>query len=417
MLESAFRDARLMRRLRASLLGPAFDELSEHLVLRGHPIVTIRQYIQGVAHFDTWLIRSRRTIASLDDGVLDDFLRHLPSCRCPRPCSKTVGHLRPAIRHLLDVLRGTGRVRPSAARRDTPAAALARAFVTHLREHGAAPETCTAWGRYASEFLTEVFGSRAVVHSQIDKRKLDAFFVARSGRWTTLSMKHAASGLRTFFRYLLSMGCTDRSLVHAVPRFATWRLGSLPRVLSATQIAKVFASFDRSTPIGLRGYAITMCLAGLGLRSCEIAALTLDSVDWRAGTIIVAATKTRRADVLPLPADIARAIVAYLRRGRPATPSRQLFVKHQAPRCAPFTTSLVRRTLRTACARAGFPSRTVSPHMFRHTVATRMLRAGATMKEVADILRHSSLNTTAIYAKVNIEDLRDVAAPWPQRTS
>ena len=175
----------------------------------------------------------------------------------------------------------------------------------------------------------------------------------------------------------------------------------------------------RSTPVGLRGYATTMCLARLGLRACEVSALTLDDIDWRAGTITVPATKTRRADVLPLPAPVARAILAYLQRGRPAVSTRRIFVRHSTPMGATGP-GIVRAAVRKAGARAGiageFAVGAVGPNVLRHTVATRLLRSGASMKDVADVLRHRSIDTAAIYAKVDIDALRKVAAPWPRRT-
>jgi site-specific recombinase XerD len=195
---------------------------------------------------------------------------------------------------------------------------------------------------------------------------------------------------------------------------AQWRLASVPRVLDDAQVDALLASFDRSTPVGLRGYATTICLARLGLRACEVAALTLDDIDWRAGTITVPATKTRRAGVLPLPASVARAILAYMRRGRPAVQTRQIFLRHATPAGAAGP-GVVRAAVRGAGARIGLAPALAGPNVLRHTVATRLLRSGATMKDVADVLRHRSIDTASIYAKVDIDTLRKVAAPWPRR--
>jgi integrase len=229
-------------------------------------------------------------------------------------------------------------------------------------------------------------------------------------------MKIAAASLRRFFHYLQAIGRIDDRLARAVPTIAGWKLASVPRVLTEEQVKVVLASFDRSMPVGLRGYATTVCLAHLGLRSCEVAALTLDDIDWRAGTITVPATKTRRADVLPLPAPVAQAIWAYLQHGRPAAPTRRLFLRHATPSGAPVGANIVRNAVRMACVRAGLSASSVTPHMFRHTIATRLVRSGATMKEVADVLRHRSIDSAAIYAKLDIGALREVAAPWPRRT-
>ena len=158
------------------------------------------------------------------------------------------------------------------------------------------------------------------------------------------------------------------------------------------------------------------CMAELGLRACEVAALSIDDFDWRAGTITVPATKTRREDVLPLPASVARAVLAYLRRGRPTSRTRRVFVHHVAPVGEGAGASVVRQAVRAACARAGLDRKLSCPSVFRHTVATRLLRAGSTIKEVADVLRHRGIDTVAIYAKVDLPALRSVALPWPEGT-
>jgi integrase/recombinase XerD len=211
-------------------------------------------------------------------------------------------------------------------------------------------------------------------------------------------------------------GRGDERLVQAVPRIPLWRLASIPRVLTDDQVRAVLASFDRSTATGLRDHAMVTCLAALGLRACEVAALRIEDFDWRAGTITVPATKTRRADLLPLPAPVARAVLAYLIRGRPKSSTRRVFVRHVAPVGTAAGPSIVRLAVRYACARAGLDSRLAGPHVFRHTVATRLLRTGATIKEVADVLRHRSIDTVAIYAKVDLPTLCSVVLPWPGAT-
>lgn len=416
MIEHVFRSARVVRRLRGSQLGVAFDDLVAYLSDRGHPASTIQQYVQGVEHFAGWLRRTRRVVEMVDEAVVADFLsRHLPRCQCPPPCSRSVHQVRTALHHLLVVLRRTGRV--PAPRVETPVVEkIVEEFSAHLRDtRGAANSTCAISARYTREFLADQFGHQEIDFSGIESSAIVAFFAARGGRWTPGSMKVAATSLRRFFRYLQMLGHVDSRLVHAVPKIAGWRLASVPRVLTDEQVNALLASFDRSTPVGLRGYATTMCLARLGLRACEISALTLGDIAWRAGTITIPATKTRRADVLPLPAPVARAILAYLRHGRPAVSTRQIFVRHATPTGATGP-GIVRAAVRNAGARAGFAADAVGPNVLRHTVATRLLHSGATMKDVADVLRHRSIDTAAIYAKVDVDSLRKVAGPWPKRT-
>lgn len=412
MMETYFRSARVKARLRRSHLGSVVDDLVAHLAARGHAQATVQQYLQAVEHFDRWLRRTHCPVTDVNEATVRRFLeKHLPRCQCPPPRTRTLHQARAALKHLLAVLRQTGRTLLEPL--ETPAAKLVAEFAMHLRDRrGATRSTCTYYIRYAQEFLDDQFGTGAIDFSQATPAAITAFLGARHGRWCTASMKVAATALRSFLRYLWMTGHTRQELACAVPRIPLWRLSSVPRVLDDAQVHAVLTSFDRNTPIGLRGYASTLCLALLGMRTSEVSVLTLDDIDWRAATIRVPATKTRRADILPLPDPVARAILAYLRRGRPQTKIRQIFVRH-APPGALAGPAVVRNAVRLACARAGLDPR-IGPHAFRHTVATRMLQAGASLKEVADILRHRSIDTTTVYAKVDLTALRDVAAPWPR---
>lgn len=318
-----------------------------------------------------------------------------------------------ALRQLLIVLRASG-VAPERPLESSPALELIEEFRTHLRDvRGAAPATCAYYGRYAQELVATHVGDRVAELSRMPLSTITRFFTERSERWSRGSMKTATTALRSFFRFLLVTGRADVRLVRAVPRIPHWKLASIPRVLTDEQLRAVLASFDRSTSTGLRDHAMVTCLAVLGLRACEVVALRIEDFDWRAGTITVPATKTRREDILPLPASVARAVLAYLRRGRPTGSTRHVFVRHVAPVGIAAGPSIVRRAVRVACARAGLDPRLAGPHAFRHTVATRLLRTGATIKEVADVLRHRSIDTVSIYAKVDLSTLRLVVLPWP----
>jgi site-specific recombinase XerD len=414
MIEQVFRSPRVWRRLQQSLLGPLFEDVTAHLVGRSHALSAVQQYVQSIEHFDRWLRRTRRPASEIDEAIITRFLDgHLPRCRCPAPASKTKHQVRAALRQLLIVLRASG-VAPERPQESSPVLELIEEFRDHLREvRGAAPATCVYYGRYAHEFVAAHVGDRVAELPSIPSSAITRFFTDRSERWTTGSMKAATTGLRSFLRFLLVTGRGDVRLVRAVPRIPVWKLASIPQVLTDEQVRSVLASFDRSKSTGLRDHAMVTCLAALGLRACEVVALRIEDFDWRARTITVPASKTRREDVLPLPAAVEHAVLAYLRRGRPASDTRRVFVRHVAPVGTAAGPSIVRRAVRVACARAGIDSRLAGPHVFRHTVATRLLRTGATVKEVADILRHRSIDTVSIYAKVDLPTLRSVALPWP----
>jgi integrase len=171
--------------------------------------------------------------------------------------------------------------------------------------------------------------------------------------------------------------------------------------------------FDTSTASGLRDCAIALCLLKLGLRAGEVAAIKLDDFDWTDGTLRIVGGKTGRERLLPLPKCLGKAIVSYVRKGRPVTRSRSLFVRHRVPTGEPMVAELVRGAMRRAYAKAGFPAQWTGTHMLRHTAATRMIEAGASLKEIADVLGHQSLDTTVIYTKVNLPALMRVSMRWP----
>jgi integrase len=205
-----------------------------------------------------------------------------------------------------------------------------------------------------------------------------------------------------------------KSLVAALPRVAQWRHSRLPQGLSADEIQLLLGAFDRTSATGKRDYAITRCLVDLGLRRTEVAHLRLDDVDWQAGTLHFCA-KGKRIDILPLPDATGAAIMDYLRNGRPRTTRRELFVRHRPPNNAPADLDIIRNAVRYAARRCGLEHRVRGTHILRHTVACRMVQSGARFKEIADLLRHRSLDTTTIYAKVDLAGLSRVAMPWPGR--
>ncbi|MBT3194426.1 MAG: tyrosine-type recombinase/integrase, partial [Verrucomicrobia bacterium] len=194
------------------------------------------------------------------------------------------------------------------------------------------------------------------------------------------------------------------------------RLSSLPTGLSEHQLDALLAAFDCGTPIGLRGYAATLCMVRLGLRVGEVARMEIDDIDWRAGVLRVVGGKGRRSNVLPLPKDVGDAIVQYLREGRPSTGDRHIFTRHRQRKRSPVrggNRAGIRKDLYRAFKRAGLMIPTAgSTRALRHTTATNLLQRGATLKEIADILGHRSLDTTSIYAKVDLPSLRAVAMPW-----
>jgi site-specific recombinase XerD len=280
-----------------------------------------------------------------------------------------------------------------------------------VRERGLVAGSVRHRERVARLFLTELPELLELALQQLWAGDVTAFVLAqcRSGRRGRAWSKTLTSGLRSLLRYLHVAGWVPVGLAQAVPTVAGWRLASLPRALEAEQVQRLLESCDRSTAIGRRDFAIVMLLSRLGLRSCEVAALRLEDIDWRAGELTVRG-KGSRTERLPLAHDVGEALASYLRAGRGRTSCREVFLRAVAPHGA-ISPAGVRSVVHGACDRAGMAR--VGAHRLRHTLATELLRTGTGLEQIGQVLRHSSVATTAIYAKVDRAALRSLARPSP----
>lgn len=294
------------------------------------------------------------------------------------------------------------------------ASRLISEFDMHLHQVvGATIETRRNYLYYVQLFLQNGGADNSAVDpARLKPSDIIRFIVRENGQRNIAWIKAMLTALRSYIRFLRIHGLGRPELVAAVPAVPHWKLATLPKYLTPVQLRKLLAVFDRTTANGRRDYAVALCLARLGLRSQEVARLTLDDIDWRAGVLRLAAGKGRRIGVAPLPCEVGRAIVAYLRNGRPATGERRIFVCHHLTLGAPLCSTAVAAIVNRGFKRAGLAAR--GTHIFRHTVATRLIQRGQSIKEVADFLRHRNIDTTGIYAKVNIPMLREAALPWPE---
>jgi site-specific recombinase XerD len=294
--------------------------------------------------------------------------------------------------------------------------ALVEAYKQHLRRtRGLREPTLYAYGRRVHPFLREALGDDPINPALLRPRDVIAFITSITVRLSPSSLKAVRTALLSLFRFLRVEGLCDARLEAALPAVAHWRLSTLPRHLDDEQLMQVLASLDTTTPCGHRNRAIVTCLASLGLRPGEIAGLRLDDVDWRGGTIQIRTRKNRRGAVLPLARDAGEAIVDYLCSERPMTTERRVFVQHLGHRRGePIRSATVSAVVVGALRRAGVEAPLAGAYLFRHTVASRMVRRGVSIKEVADFLGHRSLDTAMIYAKLDLPSLRDVALPWPE---
>ncbi len=279
---------------------------------------------------------------------------------------------------------------------------------------GAKEKTRRQYIRYVQKFLKEKFNNVSEVElSKLRPIDMIQFMMNQKRCYKIPTLKAMTTALRSFLRFLQMKGLCEERLVNAVPAIANWKLSHIPKYLTKEQLEMLLSSFNRAKADGLRGYAIALCLARLGLRRSEVANLTLDDIEWRSGVIQISEGKDRRVNELPWPKDVGESIVAYLRNGRPQTLERRIFVRHRQPLGAGLNGSAIGAIIRRGFQRAGLKVSSNGTHILRHTAATHMIQNGVSIKEVADILRHKSIDTTVIYAKVNIPMLYEVALPWP----
>lgn len=320
-----------------------------------------------------------------------------------------------ALRQFLDFLRHEGVIRSKtvAPRRRSPVEQETQTFATYLRtERGLAESTISYYVTFVREFLTDRFGRGRVTLARLRARDVVRFVGRQATRLHVKRAKQLTTALRAFLHYARYRGDVRQDLAAAVPAVANWSMASIPRAIPADSVHRLLGSINRQTARGRRDYAILLLLAGLGLRASEVAFLELDDLDWEGGQVTVRGKRGARA-ALPLPADVGRAIAAYLREGRPRSTCRRVFLRVRAPRCGFAGPSAIDGVVRDALDRVGVDAPTKGAHQFRHGLATQMLRGGASLSEIGEILRHRSPETTTIYAKVDLDALRTLALPWP----
>ncbi|MDA8191558.1 MAG: site-specific integrase [Gammaproteobacteria bacterium] len=367
---------------------------------------TIQVYLDCLAQFADWVQAEGITASGIDKALIERYLRG-PYAAPSRP-RNGITNARAALRCALRVLA------PTLMPATDPRAIELAGFGAYLGEVcGLAGATRKERLRHVGTFLGRAFGANAPVIGQITARQVEAIIADWGARWQPSALRVVCGSLRSYFRYRATLGDVTATLEAALPRLADWRGAALPKVLSDEEVERFLRAFDGTDPVGQRDYAIARCLLDLGLRGHEVTSLTLESVDWRAATLTLPNPKGRRMQRLPLPASTGAAIAHYLREGRPRTVHRALFVRHRAPFDTPLGVPAIRSAMTRAFVRCGLGGRFCSTHVLRRTLATRLQRSGASVKEIADLLRHQDLDTARAYVRVDIEALRAVALPWP----
>jgi len=404
--------ARGLNDLRSSGLSEVADSLASHLARRHVASNTVEKYLRAAFHFARWL--DRRGDLPSRTSVRSFLTAHLPRCRCRGRIHRSLIDVRAALGHLVAVLKAAGRFDEELPPRGPVDDEVERfdAYMTFVC--GAAASTRARRLLDVRQFLSSAFPDGPVQSMTITASDIQRFVTVRPRPYRPGTLGVITGSLRSYLRFLRLEGRCPDGLLDAVPRVAKWRLASLPAHLTDDEFRRFLASFDTHTRRGRRDRAMALCMVLLGLRAAEVAALKLRDVDWRVGCLRVPPTKTQRGRELPLPAVVGRALAAFVHSGRPRASSDRLFLRIGVLEGEPLDSACVRIAVRLAYARAGLPRNYTGTHRLRHTAATRLVRSGASIKAVADVLGHDSLDSTAIYAKVDLPRLRGVALPWPR---
>lgn len=384
-------------------LAPFADAYRAELTARGYSSRTVVSEVRQVARLSCWLHGSGLRATDLSLARVEQFLT----------ARRAAGQqaTRSGLLCLLDVLRSVGTIEsePLAVRTGSPADELLVSFRGYLlHERALVPSTADAYVAYARRFLDGLSREDQLVG--VTAREVTEAVLRESTIVSPRAAQYFVTALRSFLRYCFVEGVVETDLSPATLAVSGRQRSSLPKRISRSDACALLDSCDRRRAVGRRDYAAIITLLRLGLRASELAGLTLDDIDWRAAELVIRG-KGSRADRLPLPADVGAAIAAYLRRGRPhGHQRREVFVRARAP-VGPLGRGGVSAIVRRACRRAGITA--VGAHRLRHTAACEMVAAGVPLAQIGQVLRHRNLQSTAVYARVDLDQLRLLAAPWP----
>lgn len=407
MLDRYLKDEAAVQRMRALPVGSHLDAFAAVLSALGYARNSIRDRLWTLAALGRWLKRRGLSVVDLRPAIVVDFLRpRKQSARVHRGATATV-------RLFLEYLETEGVIPPAPPIGPTPIAQLKAQYAAYLHhDRGLSPATGLTHAFVVGRFLQARFGTgpldpRAITVDDVTRYVLDQI-PAR----TPASAQLHASTLRSFLRFLWQTGQTDVDLTAAIPPVRRWRLVDVPKYLAPDDVQRVLAACPRSSAVGRRDYAILLLLARLGLRGGEVIRLELDDIDWHAGELLVRGKGSVRSR-LPLPCDVGEAVTTYLQRDRPRCATRRVFVRARAQHRGFGHPSSVSTLVRVALTRARVRAPMHGAHLLRHSLATDLLRRGASMADIGEVLRHQHPQTTEIYAKVDLSRLRGLAQPWP----
>lgn len=410
MLSELFEAPARIRAIRSGSAGALIEGFAEQLVQRGYAEISARRHVRSAEHLVRWAIRRGLSPHDLGDRDLKGFSDHLGRCRCGRYCCANRTDVVTGARLFLKHLQG---VHQPPVRDSQPASAepdLLKSFCAWMRERRGTSDR----GLYNYSIpIRDLLKRIGEDPSALDARCLRQFVLEHSQGGRCVAQR-CRTALRMFLRFLIAEGRCRAGLLGAIPVVPHWRLAALPRYLPPEDVERLIVSCDPSSTLGKRDRAVLLLLARLGLRAGDVVQMRLGDIDWKGAWVLVSG-KSRRQTRLPLTQEVGQAIAAYLQGGRPPISTDALFVRSRAPFRALGSHCAVSMIVARAFRRAGVkrPCRGAA-HLLRHSIASAMLRQGASLQEISALLRHRSIETTQIYAKVDVKALQQLAQPWPQ---
>lgn len=411
MIDQLFVRPSVIARIQGGPCGPYLDALAEALQQQGYASDSTRRTLHACDKFGRWLIQQGYAVADADEDLVERYTRTLKRPRCGTQPKAAQG-----LHHLPRFLRKQGVVtKANVVEAHTEVDHWLIRYDTYLEQVvGAQLSTRQRYLALVKRFLQSCFATGAVSWEAITATEITAFVQREAATKHGFGRKVPAVAVRSLLRFLVSAGALRPGLEAAAPQQRQWQHAALPNHLSAEEMTAVLATCSPRLPKGLRDRAVLLLLARLGLRAGEVTRLQLEDIDWHGSQVFIRPGKTHQERCLPLSQEVGEALASYLAEGRPQSRSRCVFLNFRPP-FRPFEgPSAVSRIARRALLRAGVAEQPMlGAHLFRHSAATTMVRQGATFKDVADVLGHRSLQTTGLYAKLDLAALAAVALPWP----
>jgi len=407
-LENYFTSPKTISKYSHGPIAGYLEQYAQHLHEQGYARQTGRHHLAVLGAFNEWLDKRNLDATAVTSATAHRYLQWRWR-RCRRRDYESA-----ILARLLELIHPAMAKAPQPATRNAAEQVVAEYRRWLEQERGLARATVVYYLAFARKFVTIQFPEGEVNFGQLTPDRITDYIRQQAQQMDgSLRIPLLVTALRSFLRHLLQSGLIQTDLAVCVPAVATWSLSEVPKYLFPEQVQKVIDGCDRNRAGGKRNYAILLLLARLGLRASEIVALTLDDLDWETGLITLHG-KGHRVDQLPLPIEVGEAIAEYVRMARPACgPCRRVFIRNRAPWVGLANSVAICSLVDRALRQAGVESVRRGSHVFRHSLATRMINSGSSLPEIGELLRHRHPDTTRIYAKVDLTSLRTIALPWP----